>query len=161
MVSSQGTRALPYNEVVSISGSPNGFQGDEIAESQQIKHTVFSTFSIDETDLSTEQIMFASDSAREDVERHSHDPSESSNLPTVIFGNLEAKCRIKGVYQVCSIEQDLRPLRNMYEIRMNSKGERYYFMSYDFVMNIHSAQLTFGLEFNGIPYGNTTTVTFN
>ncbi|KAF8470617.1 hypothetical protein BDZ91DRAFT_718521 [Kalaharituber pfeilii] len=114
-------------------------EGDEIPETKRITFSFYQTFKADEINFEATSELMASDSPRSQAEKRSTDPN---------------------VYKVCSISCNLETLRKHFETKINSAGESYLEVNYNLVMHIHSAQLTFSLEYNGLKYGDATTVTF-
>lgn len=112
---------------------------DEVAATQKFAFNLYQTFDVDTTDFEVIEGLLASNSPRNLAEEDSKDPN---------------------VYKLCSIKYDLSELRKHFIRRTNQLGNSYYTISYCLVMYIHSAQLTFKVEHDGVQYGAATTVTF-
>jgi len=129
-----------YHECFYIGGCMKWYvkKGDAIVGTQKISFPFSKPYDSMQADMKTEMELWASNSPQ--AEDHvSHEK----------------------VYKVCTIDVDLSPLRGSLRRTMNSQGNYYYMLSFSIIMKIHSAQLTFGVENDeGVPYGNTTTVTF-
>ncbi|KAF8470620.1 hypothetical protein BDZ91DRAFT_718530 [Kalaharituber pfeilii] len=63
-----------------------------------------------------------------------------------------------NVFPVCKLTTDLNRIRQHLKISVNSKGEQFYDIDYQLVMRVHSAQLTFEFRYQGVTYGEVTTV---
>lgn len=72
----------------------------------------------------------------------------------------ETRSNHQNVYTVCTLRTDLQSLKSHFTKMTNSLGRTYWRIDYKLVMRIHSAQLTFGFEYAGIPYGNIVTASF-
>ena len=133
------------------------YQGDEIVGTRKISFPFLITFDNRQSDMKTEVELWASDSVH--AEEHVSHPSESNFNNTEISTPRVLTIQIE-VYKLCAIDVDLDPLRDSLHEATNSKG-KYYMVSFRITMEIHSAQLTFGIEDDDEQScGATMTVTF-
>ncbi|KAF8470613.1 hypothetical protein BDZ91DRAFT_846944 [Kalaharituber pfeilii] len=114
-------------------------QGDEIEETKEISLPFSHIFSPNDTCFIATAVLLGSDSPRSQAEQRSTDPN---------------------VYEVCRIDCNLDTVQHHFMTRKNSAGEVYYVVRFNVAIHIHSNQLTFTLQCNGVNYGSATTVRF-
>ncbi|RPB27245.1 actin-like ATPase domain-containing protein [Terfezia boudieri ATCC MYA-4762] len=111
-------------------------KGDEISETTEFAIPFQCLFTLNSPLKTTNEIL-ASDSPASSLEENAdHD----------------------NVYTLCILDTDLSRIRDRFLRCKNSKGESYYDVQYELVMQFHSTQLSFSLRYNGVVYADMTTI---
>ncbi|KAF8456976.1 hypothetical protein BGX38DRAFT_1266195 [Terfezia claveryi] len=112
-------------------------KGDEISETTEFAIPLHCLFTLN-SPLKTTNKIIASDSPA---------------------NNLEENADHENVYTLCILDTDLSLIRDRLLRCKNSKGESYYDVQYELVMQFHSTLLSFSLRYNGVMYADSTTIT--